>query len=134
MTVLVIDDEDDIRLLAEMGLAASGLNVVVAAGGAEGLALARTHQPDLIVLDVMMPEMDGYATLEALRREPATAKIPVLMLTAKNLAASDETLRDQGVVDLVPKPFVPREFVARVLAALSALEASAKTTRPGRST
>ncbi|MEI6669502.1 MAG: response regulator [Acidobacteriota bacterium] len=134
MIVLVIDDEDDIRLLAEMGLAASGLNVVVAAGGAEGLALARTHQPDLIVLDVMMPEMDGYATLEALRREPATAKIPVLMLTAKNLAASDETLRDQGVVDLVPKPFVPREFVARVLAALSALEASAKTTRPGRST
>jgi DNA-binding response OmpR family regulator len=118
MTVLVIDDEDDIRLIAEVGLTASGLNVVVAASGAEGVTMARTHTPDLVVLDVMMPEMDGYATLDALRRDPATVRIPVLMLTARNLAASEEALRGRGVVDFVAKPFIPRELVKRVRAAL----------------
>jgi DNA-binding response OmpR family regulator len=119
MTVLVVDDEDDIRLLAEVGLKASGLKVLVASSGAEGLALARTHAPDLIVLDVMMPEMDGYATLDALRGDPATAQIPVLMLTAKNLTTAEEALRGRGVVDFVAKPFAPRQLVERVRAALA---------------
>ena len=118
MTVLVIDDEDDIRLIAELALKASGLTVVSAESGASGVALARQHAPDLIVLDVMMPGMDGYATLDALRSEPGTAHIPVVMLTGKNLAALDEELRARGVVDVVAKPFHPRAFVERVRAAL----------------
>jgi len=121
MTVLVIDDEDDIRLITEMGLRASGLDVIVAAGGSEGLALARAHVPDLIVLDVMMPEMDGYATLDALRADPATSRIPVMMLTGKSITSDDEALRGRGVVDFVAKPFIPRKLVERVRAALGAI-------------
>ena len=118
MTVLVIDDEEDIRLIAGLGLRASGLNVVVAAGGSEGVELARAHVPDLIVLDVMMPEMDGYATLDALRGDPLTREIPVLLLTGKNITTSDEALRGRGVVDFVAKPFIPRKLVERVRAVL----------------
>jgi len=121
MTVLVVDDEDDIRLIVGQGLIASGLAVVVAANGAEGLTLARRHVPDLIVLDVMMPEMDGYATLAALRGDPTTVRIPVMMLTAKNMTASEEALRDMGVVGFVAKPFIPRELVEHVRAALARL-------------
>jgi CheY-like chemotaxis protein len=118
-TVLVIDDEDDIRMLAELGLKASGLRVVTASGGAEGVEAARAESPDLIVLDMMMPDMDGIETLAALRADPATARIPVVVLTARNMTAAEETLRSQGVVDFVAKPFVPRDLVAHVRAALA---------------
>ena len=118
MTVLVIDDEDDIRLIVQMALRASGITVMTASGGRDGLALARASVPDLIVLDVMMPEMDGYATLDALRAEPATAKVPVLMLTAKNLAPAEDALRVRGVVGFIAKPFAPRDLVKRIKAAL----------------
>jgi len=119
MTVLVIDDEPDIRLIVEMALKASGMTVVSASSGQEGLELARQHTPDLVVLDVMMPEMDGYATLDALRADPSTAKVPVLMLTAKNLGPSEESLRSMGVIGFIPKPFAPRDLVSQIRAALA---------------
>ena len=118
MTVLVIDDEDDIRLIVEMALKASGMTVVSASGGRDGLEKARQLVPDLIVLDVMMPEMDGYATLDALRADPATAQVPVLLLTAKNLAPAEESLRARGVGGFIPKPFAPRDLVSTIRTAL----------------
>ena len=119
MKALIIDDEDDIRLIAQLGLQASGLTVVVAMDGREGAELAREHQPDIIVLDWMMPGMDGRATLAALRADASTARIPVVILTAKNLASAEDDLRGLGVVDFVSKPFAPRELVRRVKAALT---------------
>jgi len=118
MKVLVIDDEEDIRLIAQLGLQASGLDVVVAAGGSDGVALACAHQPDIIVLDWMMPGLDGPATLAALRKDVATARIPVVILSAKNLTFAGDDLRGLGVVDVIGKPFAPRELVRRITAAL----------------
>jgi CheY-like chemotaxis protein len=114
MTVLVIDDEADIRLLARVGLTASGFTVVVADGGGQGLRLARDEQPDVILLDVMMPAMDGYATLAALRADPATASIPVLFLTAKAQSHIDPRFAAEPRLGLLPKPFVPRDLATRV--------------------
>ncbi len=114
MKVLVVDDEPDIRMVAQVGLTAAGMNVVMAAGGLEGVFRAREEQPDVIVLDVMMPGMDGYATLAALRKDPDTANIPVVLLTAKTLSNKDEQLRGQGVVDILTKPFLPRELAERI--------------------
>jgi two-component system, OmpR family, alkaline phosphatase synthesis response regulator PhoP len=112
MKVLVIDDEPDIRLLARVGLTASGFTVVVADGGEQGLRLAREAQPDVILLDVMMPAMDGYATLAALRADPATASIPVLFLTAK--AQVEARAAGEPRLGVLNKPFVPRELAKRV--------------------
>ena len=114
MTVLVIDDEPDIRLLARVGLTASGFTVVVADGGHQGLRLAREQQPDVILLDMMMPEMDGSATLDALRADPATASIPVLFLTAKALSQIDPCVAAKPRVGILRKPFVPRELASHV--------------------
>lgn len=119
MKALVVDDEADIRLLARVGLTASGFTVIVADGGDQGLRLARDTQPDVILLDVMMPAMDGYATLAALRADPATASIPVLFLTAK--AQVDPRVAGEPRLGLLNKPFVPRELAARVREFLDAL-------------
>lgn len=114
MKVLVIDDEPDIRMVAQFGLTAAGMDVVMAAGGLEGVFRAREERPDVIVLDVMMPGMDGYDTLAALRKDPDTANIPVVLLTAKTLSDKDEQLRGQGVVDILTKPFLPKELADRI--------------------
>ncbi|MEK6629871.1 MAG: response regulator [Acidobacteriota bacterium] len=114
MKVLVIDDEPDIRMVAQVGLTAAGIDVVMATGGLEGVLRAREEQPDVIVLDVMMPGMDGYATLAALRKDPDTANIPVVLLTAKTLSDTDGKLRGQGVVDILTKPFLPRQLAERI--------------------
>jgi len=124
MTVLVIDDEEDIRLIAKVALETSGMTVLTAAGGEDGFLLARRQRPDLIVLDIMMPVMDGYATLDAIQRDPATARIPVVMLTGKSLAADDDALRSRGVVALITKPFRPRAFAADVRAAIASARAT----------
>jgi CheY-like chemotaxis protein len=121
MTVLVIDDEEDIRLLARVGLTASGASVVSAAGGEEGVRLAREASPDVILLDVMMPGMDGRTTLEALRSDPQSASIPVLFLTAKDRAQVDASLLGLPRVGFLNKPFVPRELADGIKAFLARL-------------
>jgi CheY-like chemotaxis protein len=88
--ILIIDDEDDIREVAALSLeTVAGWDVVVASSGAQGLARAIEYQPDAILLDVMMPGMDGPTTFRELRKNPATAHIPVLLLTAK-VQSSDQ--------------------------------------------
>ena len=88
--VLIIDDEDDIREVAALSLeSVAGWEVFTANSGSQGLARAVEHQPDAILLDVMMPGMDGPTTFRELRKNPATAKIPVLLLTAK-VQSSDQ--------------------------------------------
>lgn len=113
-TILVVDDEPDAVELIQFNLKANGYTVVTATDGEEALARARSAQPALIILDLMLPEVDGLEVCKILRRDPATAGIPILMLTAK-AAEIDRVLGlELGADDYVTKPFSPRELVLRV--------------------
>jgi DNA-binding response OmpR family regulator len=117
----VIDDEESIRLLCRVNLAASGMDVLEAEDGDSGLELARSEQPDLILLDVMMPGLDGWEVARRLGRDPKTREIPVVFLTAR-AGGEDRTRGEQaGAVGYVVKPFDPVEIgnvVERVLTRL----------------
>ncbi|MDD5348423.1 MAG: response regulator [Candidatus Omnitrophica bacterium] len=118
--VLVVDDEPNIVKLVESRLKANGYDVVSAVNGKQGLEKARTQKPDLVLLDIMMPEMNGEAVLIELKKDPATEPIPVIMLTAKQDA--DDIVRcvhDLGATDYIVKPFVAGEFLRKINVALA---------------
>ena len=120
MKVLIIDDDDDVRFVARMSLGrVAGMTVVEAARGAEGVALAKSEQPDFILLDMMMPDMDGAATLRALKAVEATASIPVVFLTAKAMASEVQRLKGLGVRGVVLKPFNPMTLATEITAILN---------------
>jgi DNA-binding response OmpR family regulator len=111
--ILVVDDEPDAVELIAFNLKAAGYEVTTAADGDEALRKARTQLPDLIVLDLMLPEVDGLEVCKILRRDTATAAIPIVMLTAK-AAEIDRVLGlELGADDYLTKPFSPRELVLR---------------------
>jgi CheY-like chemotaxis protein len=113
--LLLIDDEDDIRDVATVTLELTGGWEIAAAGsGRTGLALARELRPDAILLDVMMPDMDGPATLVALQSDDATRDIPVIFLTAKVQAADRRRFAELGVRDVIAKPFDPMTLASRI--------------------
>jgi CheY-like chemotaxis protein len=117
--VLVIEDERDIRELVRLSLSrVGGYEVLVAGSGPDGVDLAEAERPDAILLDVMMPGLDGPATLERLRASSGTAEIPVLFLTAKVQAADRERLLGLGVSGIIAKPFDPIALPAQVAGAL----------------
>jgi CheY-like chemotaxis protein len=113
--ILIIDDEDDIREVAALSLESiAGWDVVTASSGAQGLARAIEHQPDAILLDVMMPGMDGPTTFRELRKNPATDKIPVLLLTAKVQNSDQRRFADLGVESVLFKPFDPLTLAEQI--------------------
>lgn len=113
-TILVVDDEPDAVELVEFNLTQAGFKVLTAADGAEAVNKARKCAPNVIVLDVMLPEMDGFEVCKLLKRDKETAQIPVVMLTAK-AAEMDRVLGlELGADDYLTKPFSPRELVLRV--------------------
>ena len=112
--ILVVDDEPDIVELLSFNLKAEGYEVITAANGLEALNQARATLPDLIVLDLMIPELDGLAVCEILHRLPSTALIPVIMLTAWKNELSRIIGLETGAEDYMTKPFSPRDLVARV--------------------
>ncbi len=124
MKILIIDDDADTRELVQMSLALARMETVTATSGAEGVAKAARDRPDAILLDVMMPFMDGPATLRALRADPRTADIPVLFLTASAMIAEVERLESLDVVGILPKPFDPATLGGRVRTALEKSVAS----------
>ena len=106
--VLLVDDEDDIRSIASIALErVGGWEVKAASGGAAGIAIAEEWRPDAILLDAMMPGMDGLATLKALRERPATETIPVVFLTASVQTSERQILLDAGATGVLAKPFDP---------------------------
>lgn len=106
--VLIVDDEDDIREVAEVCLhLIGGWEVLTARSGAEGIAAAGREQPDAILLDVMMPDLDGPATFQRLQADEATRHIPVILLTAKVQAVDRRRFADLGVRGVIAKPFDP---------------------------
>ncbi len=112
--VLVVDDEPDVLDLVSYNLGQAGFAVETAADGAEGLRKARSAAPDLILLDLMLPEMDGLEVCKLLRRDPQTSAIPIIMLTARAGEIDRIIGLELGATDYVPKPFSPRELVLRV--------------------
>ncbi|HET7102501.1 MAG TPA: response regulator [Terracidiphilus sp.] len=113
--VLIIDDEDDIREVAAMSLeTVAGWEVMVANSGMQGLARALSYQPEAILLDVMMPGMDGPTTFRELRKNPATAHIPVLLLTAKVQASDQRAFAGLGVQAVLTKPFDPVQLPQQI--------------------
>jgi len=106
--ILIIDDEDDIREVAALSLeTVAGWEVETASSGALGLARAIEYQPDAVLLDAMMPGMDGPTTFRELRKNPATSHIPVLLLTAKVQSSDQRRFADLGVEAILFKPFDP---------------------------
>ncbi len=117
-TVLVIDDAKDLIELVRFNLEKSAFDVLSASDGRSGLTIASEHAPDLILLDLMMPGMDGLEVCRHLREDPRTRHIPIVMLTARAEEADRIVGLELGADDYVTKPFSPRELVARVKAIL----------------
>lgn len=105
--VLVVDDEPDVLLLCRVNLEFEGYEILEARDGEEALRMVREEQPDVVLLDVMMPRMDGWQALEAIKADPSTADIPVVMLTAK--VQDEDQIRgwEAGAADYITKPFSP---------------------------
>ena len=104
--ILLIDDEETIQEVVQAGIEIeAGWHVAIASSGLEGINLAQTQKPDAILLDVMMPDMDGISTLSNLKADAQTCSIPVIFLTAKTQVAEKDQLQSLGVVDVITKPF-----------------------------
>ena len=121
MKVLIIDDEDDIRSIAAMSLGLlGGAEVVEADSGKDGIDKASQEKFDVILLDMMMPGMDGPSTLTALRENPTTNGIPVIFLTARAMNSEVEQLKKMGAKGILTKPFDPASLLTQVRSILEA--------------
>jgi len=117
--ILIVDDEPDIREVAQMSLeTVSGWQVITAESGDEGIAKAKQEKPDAILLDAMMPNMDGPATFQKLQADPSTKQIPVIMFTAKVQQADRKKFADIGVKEIITKPFDPMKLGSQIAAIL----------------
>jgi DNA-binding response OmpR family regulator len=117
-TILIVEDEADVVDLLRYNLGKVGFSVLIARDGVQGIEMARQHRPELIVLDLMLPAMDGYSVCKTLRKEADTKTVPILILTARG--EPDERVRglESGADDYLTKPFSPRELVLRAQALL----------------
>ena len=122
ITTLVIDDEPPIRLLCRVNLEAEGMRVLEAADGRTGIDLAQKEQPNAILLDVMMPGMDGWAVAEQLLQDERTAQIPIIFLTARADLRDRARGMDLGGLEYITKPFNPVELATLVQEVISAVE------------
>jgi phosphate regulon transcriptional regulator PhoB len=127
LRVLIVEDEPDIRDLLVFHLERDGYQVAKAPSGADALRQAQTSPPDLMLLDLMLPEMDGLEVCRRLRQNPVTRSVPIVMLTARGDEVDRVLGLEMGADDYVVKPFSPRELMARVRAVL-------RRTRPGPGT
>ena len=113
-TVLVVDDDPVIQKLLQVNFEMEGYDVEVAGDGQEGLDRARAARPDVVLLDVMMPKLNGLEVATALKADPATRSIPIIMLSAKAQSADVQAGVEAGVDDYITKPFDPLDLLERV--------------------
>jgi CheY-like chemotaxis protein len=114
-TILAIDDDNGIREIIKFSIEAmTGWKVVTAVSGSEGIAIAEIEQPDAILLDIMMPDMDGSTTFHHLQANAATKNIPTILLTAKAIAKEQQRLHDLGVAGAIAKPFKAHYLVKQI--------------------
>lgn len=116
--ILIADDDAVIRRLLQVNLRIAGFEVEAAASGHEAIERALADPPALVLLDLMMPGVDGWEVVRVLRAEPATAAVPVVVLSAKVLDGAPEQVWAEGISGFVPKPFDPRDVIAAVHEAL----------------
>lgn len=117
--ILLIDDEELIRMSTQVCLeVTANWEVIVAASGKEGLLLAASQQPDVILLDISMPEMNGITTFEYLQNNQATSHIPVILLTAKVQTSDRQEFIDLGITGVIVKPYDPHSLASQIAAAL----------------
>ena len=116
--ILVVDDEIYIVHILDFSLGMEGYEVLTALDGEQALEKARAEHPDLIVLDIMMPKLDGYETCKMLKADPATKDIPVILLSAKGRNVDQKVGFEVGANDYITKPFSPRKLVERINALL----------------
>ena len=116
--ILVVDDEIYIVHILDFSLGIEGYEVMTALDGEQALAKVAQNRPDLIVLDIMMPKLDGYETCKALKQNPATHDIPVILLSAKGRNVDQKIGFEVGADDYITKPFSPRKLVERINAIL----------------
>jgi CheY-like chemotaxis protein len=114
-SVLVVDDEKFVRELIKIKLGRCGLTVIEATNGLEAIETARNRKPDIILMDVMMPKMNGFETCEKLKSDPETARIPIVMLTARGEQANLEKGLALGATDYMSKPFSPQKLAELVI-------------------
>jgi DNA-binding response OmpR family regulator len=112
--ILVVDDEDDILQFLKLVLQEKGYAIATASGGHEALTRAQLERPDLILLDIMMPQMDGWEVLKLLRVDPETARIPVAMLSARTEAKDRVQGLQEGAIDYICKPFSLQELLEKI--------------------
>jgi phosphate regulon transcriptional regulator PhoB len=114
--ILIVEDDRDIVEMVEYNLKEEGYTTVSALNGEDGVNSARRERPDLIILDIMLPVMDGFEVCRALKSEEATARIPIIVLSAKSQETDKVVGLELGADDYVTKPFSPRELIARIRA------------------
>ena len=122
-TILVVDDDPVIQKLLTVNFEMEGYRVVCASDGVEGLAQVSAHHPALVLLDVMMPHMDGIEVVQRLKADPTTANIPVILLSAKAQATDISGGLDAGADDYITKPFDPLDLLDKVAALIGKNEA-----------
>jgi CheY-like chemotaxis protein len=114
MLVLIVDDDEDLRILAGRSLSRAGYKVMTAESGSKGLGLIETHSPNLLILDLNMPDMDGFEVLRRVREKEASRALPVIVLTAQGDEESARRSFELGATDFLSKPFTPPQLDARV--------------------
>jgi two-component system alkaline phosphatase synthesis response regulator PhoP len=123
-TILVVDDDDDTVELVSFNLKRAGYAIATASNGVEAIKKARSMAPDLILLDIMMPELDGLDVCEMLRRDSTTSSIPIIMLTALSGELGRMTGLGSGATDFISKPFSPKRLLERIEAVLRKAEST----------
>ena len=112
--ILAVDDEPHILKLVAFSLRSGGFEVIEASDGLSAIEVAKAEQPDLILMDVMMPALDGYEACRRIKGDESTGHIPVIMLTAKTQVAEQKAGLECGAADYICKPFTPKDLVAQV--------------------
>jgi two-component system cell cycle response regulator DivK len=112
--ILIVEDQDDNRRILRDLLTSVGFELIEATTGAEGVRLAQSHRPDLILMDIQMPELDGYEATRLLKRQPDLRAIPIIVVTSYALSGDDAKAKAVGADDYVTKPFSPRQLLAKI--------------------
>jgi len=127
--ILIVDDEDDILHFLELVLREKGYEVATASGGHEALTKAQVDRPDLVLLDIMMPQMDGWEGLKLLRVDEGTSHIPVAMLSARTEAKDRVQGLQEGAIDYICKPFSLQELLGKIETIFSQVEERGRAAR-----
>jgi len=112
--ILVIEDQEDNRRILRDLLTSVGYEIIEAVTGEEGVAMAETVRPDLILMDIQLPGIDGYEATRRIRAYPALRQVPIIAVTSYALSGDDVKAREAGCTDYVPKPFSPRALLAKI--------------------